>query len=423
MKKLLALLLLLSFTLSAQVPDEVHEKCKDVADYVGCVQIFTGSVITKKETDIPEVKELKKALGLLPSRLQNTSLNNLSTSIQPFTDALASAELAFKGLSDEDYSLEERNEIGELYLHGVKIDAAIDIYRETRYSEIDYESESSVNGRNRRYCSRYDNYVFAFNSVFETNYLEYEKINDRPFGDSGDCYIRWADESYRSGGKSSSMISKTINYIGDVLQGIEPIEEEVKTLQQLKDAYVKKIQIETKNSISKYKEIFISEKNTWVTTENLNNFSKRDFRRDRNAMNKIQFTRGINANAIYAIGYAKDHGPKLNKINSWKEYLLKFYNYDFEIAKKNGNSFGGIIGSDGKMDFLLPNALALANELVVTNYGDKKSNQKDARDILISILSMNIEDCIACFDNGKPTLKYSFFINYRNEAERLLKKI
>ena len=144
MKKLLALLLLLSFTLSAQVPDEVHEKCKDVADYVGCVQIFTGSVITKKETDIPEVKELKKALGLLPSRLQNTSLNNLSTSIQPFTDALASAELAFKGLSDEDYSLEERNEIGELYLHGVNIVAAIDIYRETRYSEIDYESELFV---------------------------------------------------------------------------------------------------------------------------------------------------------------------------------------------------------------------------------------------------------------------------------------
>ena len=421
MKRILSIFLLFSFTLSAQVPDEVHEKCKDVADYVGCVQIFTGSVVTKKETGIPEVKELKKALGLLPSRLQNTSLNNLSTSIQPFTDALAKAELAFKGFSDEDYSLEERNEIGELYLHGVKIDAAIDIYRETRYSEIDYESESSVNGLNRRYCSRYDNYVFAFNSVFETNYLEYEKINDRAFGDSGDCYIRWADERYRSGGKSSSMISKTINYIGDVLQGIEPIEEEVKTLQQLKDAYVEKIQIETKNSISKYKEIFISEKNTWVMTENLNNFSKRDFRRDRNAMNKIKATRGINANAIIAIGYVNDHGPKLNQINSWKEYLVKFYNYDFEIAKKNGNASGTLLGSDGKMHFLLQHALALANELVITSYGDKKSNQKDARDILISMLSMNIDNCIECFDNGRPTLWYSSFIYYRNEAERLLK--
>ena len=108
MKKILSAFLLFSFTLSAQVPDEVHEKCKDVADYVGCVQIFTGSVITKKETGIPEVKELKKALGLLPSRLQNTSLRDFSMAIQPFTDALAAAKLAH---SDEKYSVEEKIEI------------------------------------------------------------------------------------------------------------------------------------------------------------------------------------------------------------------------------------------------------------------------------------------------------------------------
>ena len=64
MSRLLLTLLLTcfgSFTLSAQVPDEVHEKCKDVTDYVGCVQIFTGSVVTKQETGIPEVKELKES--------------------------------------------------------------------------------------------------------------------------------------------------------------------------------------------------------------------------------------------------------------------------------------------------------------------------------------------------------------------------
>ena len=121
---------------------------------------------------------------------------------------------------------------------------------------------------------------------------------------------------------------------------------------------------------NKYKEVFISEKNTWIITNSLNDFSKQDFRRDRNAMFKIQGTRAINANAIVAIGYAGDHGPKLRQINSWKEYLLKFYNYDFEVAKKKGNNV-----PVEKILFLLPSSLALANELVITNYGDKKSNQ------------------------------------------------
>ena len=82
--------LLFSFNGWAQVSDEIHQRCKDAADYVGCVQISTGSIPTTKAND--SEADLKKALKLLPRRLENTSLRDFSSAIQPFTDALALAE-------------------------------------------------------------------------------------------------------------------------------------------------------------------------------------------------------------------------------------------------------------------------------------------------------------------------------------------
>ena len=415
MKKILLIFLTFSFTINAQVPDEVHEKCKDVADYVGCVQIFTGSVITKKEKGIPEVKELKKALGLLPSRLENTSLRDFSIAIQPFTDALASAKLAS---DNEDYSVDERIEILALTNAAIRLEFLIQLFRDVWSKGID--KDVLFGDRINKFvgCSEYDYYIDAFNKFFESNVINYWEINLRAF--NSDCYLTEGGRKpiYRKyEGEMLYWIKeaiKEINKNGDFPTYPYPY----KTLQQLKDAYIEELQIETKSSINKYKEVFISEKNTWIITNSLNDFSKQDFRRDRNAMFKIQGTRAINANAIVAIGYVGDHGPKLRQINSWKEYLLKFYNYDFEVAKKKGNNV-----PVEKILFLLPSSLALANELVITNYGDKKSNQKDARDILISMLSVSIEDCVTCFENDKPTPAYSTFIFYRDEAKKLIKEI
>jgi hypothetical protein len=91
MKKLILLsALLFSFNGWTQVSDEIHQRCKDAADYVGCIQVFTGSIPTTKAND--SEADLKKALKLLPRRLENTSLRDFSSAIQPFTDALALAE-------------------------------------------------------------------------------------------------------------------------------------------------------------------------------------------------------------------------------------------------------------------------------------------------------------------------------------------
>ena len=46
MKKLLLLIsLLLATNAWPSIPDDIHEKCKDVKDYVGCIQVFTDMVL------------------------------------------------------------------------------------------------------------------------------------------------------------------------------------------------------------------------------------------------------------------------------------------------------------------------------------------------------------------------------------------
>jgi len=167
MKKILSAFLLFSFTLSAQVPDEVHEKCKDVADYVGCVQIFTGSVITKKETTIPEVKELKKALGLLPSRLQNTSLRDFSNSIRPFTDALAAARASE---SMEDYSSEEKKEIQKITSPSIILEGLVEVYRGSIADRINLEVNFK---RFELDCLRISGFPDSFNNLYKKNVIRF----------------------------------------------------------------------------------------------------------------------------------------------------------------------------------------------------------------------------------------------------------
>ena len=92
----------------SQVPDDVHEKCKDARDYVGCIRVLTGTTVSKEKAEIEEINNLKKSLALLPSRLQSVSPTEFSVALRPFTDALAAAKAAEEGST---YSLEEKNKI------------------------------------------------------------------------------------------------------------------------------------------------------------------------------------------------------------------------------------------------------------------------------------------------------------------------
>ena len=45
----LSLLLLFAGGVVSQIPDDVHEKCKDARDYMGCIQVLTGTTVSKEE--------------------------------------------------------------------------------------------------------------------------------------------------------------------------------------------------------------------------------------------------------------------------------------------------------------------------------------------------------------------------------------
>lgn len=76
-----------SLEVNANVSDAIHEKCKDVADYMGCVQVFSGETSRPSKND--PLEDLRKAMLVLPSRIENTSLDGLTIAKQSFTDALA----------------------------------------------------------------------------------------------------------------------------------------------------------------------------------------------------------------------------------------------------------------------------------------------------------------------------------------------
>ena len=122
-----------------QVTDEIHERCKDVADYVGCVQVFTGSVPTAAKSKKEE--QLIDALNILPDRIAESSLSSLSANTRPFSDALALAS-ADKTLSASrlvNDAKKIKDAIGVLSnVWGHKIRAGNDIYMPCEaYEDID----------------------------------------------------------------------------------------------------------------------------------------------------------------------------------------------------------------------------------------------------------------------------------------------
>jgi len=402
----------------SQVPDDVHEKCKDARDYVGCIQVLTGATVSKEEAEIEEIKNLKKALALLPSRLENTSLRDFSMAIQPFTDALASARAVIEAGSD--YSLEDKTKIVTLTNPSLRLSASIDIFRSTWRSGIDHDvaASPSVIGHKFISCFTYDFYIDGFNSMYESNVLNYQHIFARAF-DAG-CYLN--NESGRPMYREyeGQMLYYIIDASKEILKAgsfpTYPFPYE--SLDKIKADYIEHIQIETRDDIAKYKKLHELENNPWVESEDLNNFSKRDFRRAINIINKFISTRAINNNAIVCVGCISDKGPKLNAIIAAKENIHKFYNYDFATAVKNGNRF-----NIDKIFVLSIFSNSLGEELINTIHGNKKNNLKEARELFISTLAFDIENCLACYDSGRPNASFNAIYVQRNVAHKKLKKI
>ena len=174
MKKLILIsALLFSFNGWAQVSDEIHQRCKDAADYVGCVQVFTGSIPTTKANN--SEADLKKALKLLPRRLENTSLRDFSSAIQPFTDALALAETD-DAIADSQLVRDSR-----------KIDSALSVAREVWNTSIEvgvewdmrFQKMPSAKAFKLKRCDYLNLEVQGFNASLEGHAMNYPCSTDK----------------------------------------------------------------------------------------------------------------------------------------------------------------------------------------------------------------------------------------------------
>ena len=435
MKRILSIFLLFSFTLSAQVPDEVHEKCKDVADYVGCVQIFTGSVITKKETGIPEVKELKKALGLLPSRLQNTSLRDFSMAIQPFTDALAATKLAH---TDEKYSVEEKIEILTISNASMRLEAAIQLFRDvwSKGIELDAGAYPSVVGSKYVNCSSYDFYIDAFNQLFKSNVIDYAHIELRAF--TGDCYLNSilpnattiGNPMYRKyEGEMLYLItetSKEININGDFPFYPYPY----KTLEELSVEHLIFIDTETREDIKKYKKINQGLDKPYVLSNSVKNYSKREFKKGFSNQFTSMFLSNVKRGKLINEGNGLIYysgGVNNKERGKGKEALRHLYSVDYDLASKNNWYPGVSPPGPEKLFRIMGSTNALGKYYYGALDGDKSSNLNEAKKLFIATLSLDLkEECITCYDqNDMPTrdsIYWNLFI-LRNTAKAFLNEI
>ena len=124
MKRLLLPLLAvlaLPNAVNANVDPKVAEIWMKAVDFQGCVNAMSG-----KSQGFGKKNELIKEIKILPSRISNTSLRDLSRETRSFRDALA---------------LSSPEEVGiELYENAKKIEASIDILYETWQRKVDIDS-------------------------------------------------------------------------------------------------------------------------------------------------------------------------------------------------------------------------------------------------------------------------------------------
>ncbi len=129
---LLAALALPTAVSAEKIDPEIVKTCMKAADFKGCVEIMSGGLKTnsKKQELLDEIKKL-------PSRINNTSLRDMSLNTQSFRDALA---------------LSTPEEVGEeLYRNAKKLDLALNILYETADRKINADARSGTWSGKRNY--------------------------------------------------------------------------------------------------------------------------------------------------------------------------------------------------------------------------------------------------------------------------------
>jgi len=411
----LSLLLLFAGGVVSQVPDKVHEKCKDARDYVGCIQVLTGTAVSKEEVEIEEIKNLKKALALLPSRLQNTSLRDFSMAIQPFTDALAAAEAAAIGSSD--YSLEDKTKILKLANPSLRLSAAIDIYRSTWSQGIEWDDR--VGPLVGPSCSLYDVFIENFNNFFESNVLKYHNIEQRAY--KGRCEL--SDRIHRD--YEGKMLYYIVDAVSTIMQtGKFPASPyPFKTLSEITTEYITNEQRETKEDILIYKEKNAMLEEPWQISRVNNTYKKRDLKR---TSNKIYGLRGIPYNNNINIFFkSEDKGLNEKEREEVKLALKKYYSYDFDLAIKSGwfRYDAGPLGKLGPIYRLLEYTNLLGESYFRTTHGERNSNLIEAEKLFVGSLSIDIQECRFCYDSDLPNQNYLLLLHQRKHAKEMLNKI
>ena len=170
---------------SAQVDPKVHQQCLKAADYKGCVDVMTGKQTVPASPG--KIDQLKSAMRILPSRLQNTNLRDFSSSTQVFNDAVIS-------IVPDD--LKNEYEKG-FYAEAVKIRQmtdALQSYWSARIRQGTFFSKTSY-GSDSYFCPVLKSGLDLFNMVAGAKYaVSYNGSTQRGlFGASETCYPQESD--------------------------------------------------------------------------------------------------------------------------------------------------------------------------------------------------------------------------------------
>lgn len=170
---------------SAQIDPKVHQQCLKAADYKGCIEVMTGKQLAPATNG--KIEQLKSAMRILPSRLQNTNLRDFSSNTQVFNDAVSS-------ITPEDLKSEYEKELYEEAVKLRQMTEALQSYWSARirqgtlYSKTRYGSDSYS-------CPVLKSGLDLFNAVAGNKYAVSFVMSTQKglFGSTETCYPQESD--------------------------------------------------------------------------------------------------------------------------------------------------------------------------------------------------------------------------------------
>lgn len=148
----------LTLNANAQVDPKIHEQCLRASDYKGCAEALSGNAAGDPRPN--ELEQLRKALRLLPSRLENTSLRDFTSNTQIFYDALS-------GITQESLKSDYEK---EFYREAVAIRGMTDALQSAWSERIREGTSYSRYGSKSYRCSVLKSGVDSFNAVAGPTY-------------------------------------------------------------------------------------------------------------------------------------------------------------------------------------------------------------------------------------------------------------